>query len=214
MLKGLLIPKLNTMYKFKNSFACVGLLIFSMLFIISCGSDDEGSTPDPFPDLNRGDIKVNRFIFTLTLNEDTTQIAQAEFVDPDGIEGSSPPSRIDTLKLRGPVSQGTFRRYSSEIEFFDGNVSVNAAIKNKDDEYVVCYRDMNDENLRFGDRDKDRDGRPLGIKAEWSTAKAAPNTPENGIIRITLNFQPAGKEGLCDPGVRILEAKIPYLVSN
>lgn len=202
------------MIKFKNIFSTFNLLLLFSLLFFACGSDDEGSVANPFPDINKGDIEANRFLLTFTLEQDSSQKETVEFFDPDGIDGNQPPSIADTVRLQGPVTQGAFRRYLSEIEFFDDNTSVNQAIINKDDEYIICYRAWNADNLRSGDRNEDRDGLPFGITAVWSTAKQTPNPPEGGVIRVTLNFQPAGKEGLCDPGVRILDAEIPYLVSN
>ena len=193
---------------YRKTYSIFVLLI--ALLIASC-SDDDGNPPDPFPDINRGDIEANRLKITFTLDTDTTNVQTIEFSDPDGLEGADP-IIVDTIKLLGPIVQTAKRNYSSTIEFFDGSDDVTGSIRAKEDEYVICYRDMNTNNLELKRTDVDSDGKRLGFELEWSTVEILTPPPTDGHIKITLNFQPSGKDGLCDPGIRIMEARVPYQI--
>tara|TARA_R110002072_G_scaffold58432_2_gene149020 strand:- start:406 stop:996 length:591 start_codon:yes stop_codon:yes gene_type:complete len=195
------------MIYFKNSAARLFYAIFFVLILVACGNDDDEELPT-FPPTNRGDIQANRLKITFILSQDTTQKATYEFYDPDGIGGNAP-IVIDTIKLLKPL--GATRQYKSSIVIYNDSTSLNEAIKEKDNRYIICYRGMNTSNLRFGDPNLDRDGQPLGIEATWSTIDVQ-GSSDSGNIRITMNFQPATKDGTCDPGSRILEAIMPYVV--
>lgn len=194
---------------FKSS---LGLrLFFSFLLslaLVACGNDDDVDDP-VFPPVNRGDVEANRLKITFTLNSDSTQ-STFEFFDPDGVGGANPVI-VDTIKLLKPTS-GNRRQYNSSINFFNGTTPVTQEIIDKDNRYIVCYRNLNKDNLRFGNPDLDRDGINLGINGIWSTISTLGNPINSGTIRITLNFQPLTKDGTCDPGIRILEANMPYII--
>lgn len=188
----------------------IPFLIIGFLFV-GCINDDDGNPPNPFPGLNEGDIKANRFMLTFILDQDTTNVQTVEFSDPDG-SGGNDPIVADTLKLMGPVNSSAKRSYSSSIDVFNGSNSVSDSLRDKEDEYVICYRDMNTNNLELKRTDLDKNGKRLGFNIEWSTVEITSPPQESGEIRVTLNFQPSGKDGLCDPGINIMEGIIPYKV--
>lgn len=179
-----------------------------MIFLMQgCNADDEGATPPDFPPIDRGTVEANRFLMTFTLLADTSQSQTVEFYDPDGLGGSDPLEQ-DTIFLREPTS-GQFRDYSSTIEFYENSVNVTSQIIAQGTNYAICYRGLDDRILRVGITDEDSEGKQLGLEARWSTVNSA-STSKSGTLKITLNYQAARKENLCDPGVRILEAYLPY----
>lgn len=184
-------------------------IVISLLFFYSCKDDDIADNPKDFPPVDKGDIQANRYLLTFFEKNDTSARQTVEFYDPDGIGGNDPIIR-EQLVLKKPSSSFLF--YSSEIRFFNDMVEVTDQIINKQTKYISCYRSYNTANLRGGDFNKDVDGKQLGTTAEWSTLDMLGNDG-SGVIRVTLNYIPLTKEGLCDAGVRILEGSVPYQIN-
>ena len=179
-----------------------------MLIFAACGDDDLVDEPDAFPPTDRGDIQANRYFLTFTQQSDTSEKQTVEFYDPDG-SGSAPIVQ-EKLELKKP--SGSFFRYSSSIRIYNDSVDKTDQIIAQQSDYIICYRNYNDSNLRGGEWNKDFNDFQLGTKGQWSTFETLGNDG-SGEIRVTLNYQPIGKNGLCDPGIRILEGSIPYQVN-
>ena len=185
------------------------LFVLSILIFSACGDDDLVEDPDDFPPIDRGDIQANRYFLTFVEFNDTSKKQTVEFYDPDGIGGSAPTVQ-EKLELKEPSA--SFFRYSSSIRIFNDSVDVTNEIIAQQTEYIVCHRGYDNNNLRGGEWNNDLNGIQLGTKGEWSTLDQLGNDG-SGQIRVTLNYQPTGKEGLCDPGIRILDGSVPYQIN-
>lgn len=189
------------------------ILIYGLLIFIVMGmtaSSCEESDDDPvFPPLDVGDVTANRLLFTFEESGRPDTRATYEFYEREGT-----PTITDTIKLR-KSSLGSLISYTSSVEFLMDNDTVTDRVEERDQRYIVCYRNFNDSCLRTGNFNLDRDGIVLGTTARWSTLNPNTNTScgESGFIRVTLDYQPTVKEGLCDAGTRILEATLPYEMS-
>ncbi|MFT6166858.1 MAG: hypothetical protein ACJASF_001551 [Vicingaceae bacterium] len=175
----------------------------------ACINDDEGTvTPDPVP-IDRGNVEVNRMKITLSAKTGNASTQTIEFYDPDGLGGNAP-IKNEMLTLEYPISS-SFKPYSGSIKFFKDSMDVTSLIKDAASRYVVCYREMDTDNLRISERNNDSDGVTFGIEALWSVIdeRARGNTG-NGQVKITLNYNQLQKIGLCDTGVRIFEGTINY----
>ncbi|MEQ8624589.1 MAG: hypothetical protein RJQ00_07040 [Vicingaceae bacterium] len=184
-------------------------LTLSVLIFSACGDDDLVDEPDDFPPIDRGDIQANRYFLTFTQKSDTSKSQTVEFYDPDGIGGAAPITR-ELLELKKP--SGSFFYYSSSIKIFNDSVDVTDQVIAQQTEYIICYRGYDVNNLTGGDWNEDFNGIQLGTEGEWSTSDKLGNNG-SGEIRVTLNYQPTGKDGLCDPGIRILDGSIPYQIN-
>ena len=185
--------------------------VLSVLIFSACGDDDLVDEPDDFPPVDEGDIQANRYFLTFTEFSDTSKKQTVEFYDPDGIGGSAPITQ-EKFDLKEPTGSASFFRYSSSIRIYNDSVEVTDQIIAQQTKYIVCYRGYDDNNMRGGPWSKDSNGVQLGIKGEWSTSDRLGNDG-SGEIRVTLNYQPNGKDGLCDPGIRILDGSIPYQIN-
>jgi len=195
---------MTKLFKVLSLFLTLSILIFS-----ACGDDDLVDEPGDFPPIDKGDIQANRYFLTFTEFSDTSESQTVEFYDPDGI-GGSPPIIQEQLNLKKPT--GSFFRYTSSIRIFNDSVDVTDQIITQQTDYIVCHRGYDDNNLRGGDWNEDLNGIQLGTKGEWSTSDQLGNDG-SGEIRVTLNYQPTGKDGLCDPGIRILDGSVPYQIN-
>ncbi len=191
--------------KSKDLSIYLGLLILGLATMAS-SCKDESDEPD-FPPLDKGNISANRFVLSFSEVRNRDSVATYEFYAPNGNITTA-----DTVKLR-KSNLGGFVRYESSIEIFKDNDTVTDNVKALGDRYIICYRNIDDKNLRVGDFDKDANGVSLGTTAFWSTLDES-RTDGTGTIRITMNYQSSGKEGLCDPGSRILEGSLPYKITN
>ena len=191
--------------KKRNSYL---LLASLFLFLSSCISDDEGSETPSFPDVDRGSIVANRLKITFYPRNNASQRSTFEYYDPDG-SGGNAPTINETITLSMPTS-GSFFDYLAEIEIMNDNDTVTSNVENLGTKYIICYRDHNPSFLRRNSSNKDSEGRDLGTETEWTTV--ANNNAGSGKIRITMNYQGASKQGVCDDGFRILEASMNYIV--
>lgn len=190
--------------KVLSLFLTLGVLIFS-----ACGDDELVDEPKDFPPIDRGDIQANRYFLTFTESNDTSKSETVEFYDPDGIGGADPIIQ-EQLNLKRP--SGSFFRYTSSIRIFNDSVDVTDEIITQQTEYIICYRGYDVANLRGGEWNDDLNGIQLGTKGVWSTTDILGNDG-SGEIRVTLNYQPTIKNGLCDPGIRILDGSVPYQIN-
>jgi|GEM_PF-1364070 len=196
-------------YKFSKYLIATSVLL--AITFMAC-RDDEGESPDPFPPVDRGTVEVNRILITFTERNDTNQSQTFEYYDRDGIGGAAP-IKIDTIKLRTALNQDI--EYLSNIELFFDNQNFTNQVKTLERDYVVCYRGHNTRNLEYDRPDLDADGIILGLNTVWFTEdESGLQNPTDGTgnIYITLNYQRQAKNGLCDPGVRIFEGTLPYVI--
>lgn len=184
----------------------LGLLILGLGTLASSCKDEEDDGLD-FPPIDRGNISANRFILSFSELSNRDSVAKYEFYAPNGTITTA-----DTVKLR-KSNLGGFIRYESSIDIMKDDDTLTEDVRNRGDRYIICYRNLNDKNLRVGDFDTDKDGLPLGIAAFWTTLDES-STNGTGTMRITMNYQSTRKEGLCDPGSRILEGSLPYKITN
>lgn len=178
----------------------VGLTSFA-----SCIDDDDSGDTPKFPVEQRGDIEVNRIILSFTSTVDTSYKRSFEYYDADGFNTGNPPSIKERVELDVPAS-GTNITFDSKIQLFKDNNEVTSRIENLSTRYIICYRDWAPENFRLTKSNEDENGIKLGTEAEWLVS----NKNGAGNIRITLNYLPATKEGICDAGFRIFETVLNY----
>ncbi len=190
-------------FKILYSIVCITALLFA------CKDDDVGDEPPPFPPLDKGEIEVNRYLLTIAPKNNPNQKQTVEFYDPDGV-GGTPPIIQETLLLINPTGNFT---YTFELAMFKDSLEVTKDIIARGTSYIICYRDFNPNKIKIGSFDEDAEGVVLGTEAKLSTADEGLPDDGRGDLRITLNYQPSGKEGLCDPGVRIFEGSIPYQIN-
>lgn len=177
------------------------VLAFLLIGIVAC-NDDDSTTPDPAP-IDKGDVVANRYIITFTDPSSPGADQSYEYYDPDG-SGGNAATVTDTIKLR----KG--RLYTSRIEFFNDNDTVTSGVETNGVKYIVCYRNFDAlYELKRGTSNQDNNGKDLGTETSWEVVNDVKGD-DQGIIRVTLNYQAAVKEGLCDAGVRIIEGSLPY----
>ena len=185
----------------------IGLFLFVGAFS-SCINDDDG-TPDPdFPAINRGTVEVNRILLTWNPTGDTSNTQTFELYDPNGTGGAAPTIN-ELITIEYPKS-ASFKSYDMKIHLFKDQTDVTSEIEQLGTKYIICFRGQASKNLQLNDVNNDANGRDLGTSSLWRTLD---NTPRDGDIRVTLNFQDSGKEGLCDPGIRIFEGTMNYLLN-
>lgn len=180
------------------------LFIFVVSLLSACVVDDDGVSEPNFPEINRGSAEVNRIILTFTDKGNTSDVRSFEYYNPNG----GTPTVNELITLEYPRSG--IKTYDLEIALFKDQEEQTSIINSLDDKYIICYRDNTDANFRIGESNKDRNGVALGTDLDINTLD---DTDRDGELRITLNFQDAGKEGLCDPGVRIFEGTMNYLLN-
>jgi hypothetical protein len=176
-------------------------LAFLVIGTVACNDDDD-STPEPKP-IDKGDVVANRYIITFSDPSAPGADQSYEYYDPDG-SGGNPATVADTIKL----TKGRF--YNSRIEFLQNNDTVTAGVETNGVKYIVCYRNFDAlYELKRGTSNQDSNGKDLGTETSWEVVNDVKGD-DQGIIRVTLNYQAAVKEGLCDAGVRIIEGSLPY----
>jgi hypothetical protein len=184
-------------------------ILFVICLFTACISDDDGAKAPPAPSVQRGNTEVNRFEITFTPRSGGGPSQIFEYYDVDGLNGNAPVVNESwTLDYSG---SGGIKPYSASIKFFLDTTDVTDQIENSGSNYIVCYREMNTNNLRLNDSNFDSNGLKLGTETTWQVLNdQASGSSGNGIVKITLNYIDLGKEGLCDAGVRIFEATINY----
>ena len=183
-------------------------VILLFIFVSACGEDDFVK-PQDSPGLQRGDIEANRMIITFQPRSGGGAAQSFEFYDKDGLGGNDPEIN-ESWTLRYP-SSGSTRNYSAVTRFYLDDVDVTERIEAKGENYIVCYRQGNTLNLRVQDTNLDKNGLKLGTTSNWQTLDDTGNGGNgSGTLKVTLNYLHLRKEGICDAGVRIFEASIPY----
>ena len=185
------------------------LFISSLLFGFSACEEDEDDSPDEFPALDRGPVEeVDRLliIFTETSSSSNPYTDTAEVIIPNG----SSTQVQDSLELQWLDSFNRNISYSAQIQFFDGGQRVDTVVRDNAERFIVCYREFQTQELDLVRRDEDVNGFPLGLETDWITDGDPTKTNGVNSIRITLNYQAARKEGLCDAGIRIVDINLPY----
>ena len=184
-------------------------ILFVLCLFTACITDDDGAKPPPAPAVQRGNTEVNRFEITFIPRSGGGPSQIFEYYDVDGLNGNAP-SVNENWTLDYSQSGGV-KSYSASIKFFLDKTDVTDQIENSGNNYIVCYRDMNTNNLRLNDSNFDSNGLKLGTETTWQVVNdQASGSNGNGIVKITLNYIHLGKEGLCDAGVRIFEGTINY----
>ena len=187
-------------------------LIFSFLTLgYTACEEDEDDGPDEFPAIDRGPTEADKLVIIFTQNTTlpNPHIDSAVVVDFDGPGGNDPVVQ-DSLELLWFDLFNNYAIYNAQIKFFKDGNQVDDIIQDNADRFIVCYRRFQTLELDLTRRDQDADGFPLGVRTDWITDGGPSET--NGIndMRITLNYQPTRKEGLCDPGIRIMDINLPY----
>lgn len=174
-----------------------------VLMSFSCEKEEEkkigGDNDQP---LDSGDIKVDGYWFIIENPSNPGQPIDTFKYGSFDTETAN----YDTIRLEREINSD--KDFNAFIRFYDGSNDVTQQIRNNGYDYIVCYRDMDTDELRLNDRDLDVNDKILGLESEWSTVGGI-NQNVVGTVRITLNYQ-VNKESLCDAGVRIFNATVPY----
>lgn len=171
-----------------------------MLFI-SCKDDDDKD--DEFPPLDRGSIEADAFQMYLT--DISNQQKDTFGFGYKSMSGAN----IDTIYWN-TVLNG-LKRYEVEINYFKDGVNITQQIVNQGVKYINCYREFDSRDLKLDERNLDANSNILGLESEWSVDNNS-STDGKGVIKITLNYQAQEKTNLCDSGIRIFEATVPYVI--
>lgn len=185
----------------------ISITAIALALLTACINDDEGTiTPEPTP-IERGDIEVNRFVISFR-PKSGGPVKEFEYYDPDGAGGNAP---VKNESWTLDYSPSGIRAYDASIKFFFNSLDVTDQIEAKGSNYIVCYRDMVNQNLRLNDSNLDANGLKLGTITTWQVLNdRGTSTGGNGNVRLTLNYIHLRKEGICDAGVRIFESTIFY----
>ena len=168
-----------------------------ILMSFSCEKEEEKKIG-----LDSGDIRVDGYWFIIENPSNPGQPVDTFKYGNFDTETAT----YDTIRLEREINSD--KDFNAFIRFYDGSNDVTQQIRNRGYDYIVCYRDMDTDELRLNDRDLDVNDKRLGLESEWSTVGGIDQNVV-GTVRITLNYQ-VNKEGLCDAGVRIFNATVPY----
>ena len=191
------------------------LFKFLFIFLLSIGmaacEEEKDDGPDDFPPLDTGPTQVDEMvvIFTQSTSNANVYVDSAVIRDLDG-PGGNPPQIIDSLQLLWFDSFNNYVSYNARIKFFNNGRRVDSIITNNAQDFIICFRDFQTQELLRVRSNQDIDGFDLGTTSDWVTDGGPSNTSGVNEIRITLNYQPLRKNGLCDAGVLIFDADLPY----
>jgi hypothetical protein len=187
-------------------------LLFLSCFILGLNScKDEDDSPEEFPALDEGPVEVDKIVITYTQagTSSNPHIDSAVAIDLDGPGGNMPQIQ-DSLELIWLDNFGRNISYNAQIKLYYRNLRVDSIVQDNAERFIVCFRNYQTQELDLVRRNQDANGFPLGLESDWITDGDPSNTAGIGTIRITLNYQAARKEGLCDAGIRKLEINLPY----
>jgi len=187
----------------KVSFKLLAIALVVGLFSACINDDDGTAVPEPIP-VQRGNIEANRFIISFTPKSGGGATQDFEFYDLDGIGGNAP-LKSDKWLLNSGFSGGILN-YDAYIRFYLDSLEVTDQIEAMGTNYIVCFREMNTANMALNEYfNRDVNDKKLGTETSWRVIQKG-----TGSVKITLNYLSLSKEGLCDAGVRIFEARINY----
>lgn len=162
------------------------LLILSTLFLAitcftSCSNDDDVIVPEE-------EEFINQAIYTLTSQDDPTDVVVFTFLDADGEGGND--GIATTL---GDLKAGT--TYNGDITFantIEGE-DITEEIDEEDEEHQIFFQ-TTVSDLTFAYTDQDADGNPIGLETTATTGAAG-----TGTITITLRHEPSkGADGVSE----------------
>ncbi len=174
--------------------------------------DDDGASAPEFPPIDRGNIEANRVIISFSPMGDTSTVLAYEYYDADGFNTGNAPTVNQQVGLKFS-SSGGIRTYDAKVQFFIDSREVTSDIENLDTKYIVCYLDMNSNNLRLHNRNFDSNNKFLGTETTWQVLDdrgGSGSANGSGKLRITLNYLPTAKEETCNQGIRIFEGILNY----
>lgn len=182
------------------------------MFILGLNAcqDEDDDSPEEFPTLDQGPVEVNKMviIYRQTGTTSNPYIDSAVAIDSDGPGGN--PQIQDSLELLWLDNFGRNISYKAQIKLYNGNLRVDSLVQENAERFIVCFRNYQTQELDLVRRNQDANGFPLGLESDWITDGGPSNTTGINSMRITLNYQAARKEGLCDAGIRKLEINLPY----
>lgn len=186
-------------YKILSYFALISIVLMSF----SCEKDKD-EPEDENPPTDRGDVEIDSYLFIIT-DLSSQEVDTFKYGDFD-----TETDKYDTLRWK--AVQSSERTYSAKIEFYNNGEEVNSKIIANEQDYIVCYWEFYTNDLEPFDISEDSDGRRLGLETKWRVIDNNESIG-SGDFRITVNYQSLVKDNLCDPGVRIFEAKVPYIIT-
>lgn len=154
------------------------LLFFSTLFLAitcftSCSNDDDVMVPEE-------EEFINEAIYTLTAQNDPTDIVVFTFLDADGeggLDGIS--TTVGTLK-----AGTTYNGVATFANTIDGE-DITEEIAEEDEEHQIFFQ-TTVAGLTFAYTDQDPMGNPIGLSTTATTDAAG-----TGTLTITLRHEPA-----------------------
>jgi hypothetical protein len=160
--------------KFRLKVLFVFSLISTMLFTLSCSSDD------PTPVNEEELITTLRLTFVATGATNGTVIAT--FTDIDGPGGDDP-------VITNPVTLQANGTYSVSVEFLNEAESpaedITEEVNSESDEHQVFFVVSNALNLSYQYGDSDSNNQPLGLQGSVTTAAAS-----TGTLQVLLIHEP------------------------
>jgi hypothetical protein len=186
-------------YKILSYFTIISIVLMSF----SCEKEKD-EPENEFPPTDRGEVEIDSYLFMVT-DLSTQAVDTFKYGNFD-----TETATYDTL--RWETISSSQKSYAAKIEFYNNGQEVNSKIITNEQDYIVCYREYFNDDLRLEDRNLDSDDRILGIESDWKAVNNS-NSRGSGEMRITVNYQPLVKDGLCEPGVMIFEASVPYVIT-
>lgn len=156
----------------KNNFPLLALLLFTSLFLASCGDDDE----DPM--IPEEEEVITTLTYTLTAATGAT--VTLTFQDLDGDGGNDPTITGGTLAANA--------MYTGSLELLNESESpsedITEEIAEEDAEHQFFF-DTNISGLTVSYADEDGNGDPVGLTSTLTTGEAG-----SGTLTITLRHEP------------------------
>jgi len=174
--------------------ACI---ISLLLFLISCKKERGNKVGDSdFQPIDRGTVDVKDLYLVFQENgsniKDTFKYKTSQLAD--------------TIYLRKNST------YNAQVYFLDqSGKEVSSVIREKGEDYIVCYSPSKPTSLKLDQVSKDINGDDLGVSTKWTAAELT-NTNERNTLNVTLNYQALPKDNFCSPGVRLIDANFIYKI--
>jgi len=156
-------------------------LLAALLFataITSCKKEEEDPITPP-PPTNEEEV-ITTLVLTFVDAENSSNVFELRFSDPDGNGGGAPVITSDPL----PADRAFVVSISVLNESADPDVNITAEIQAEDELHQFFFL-VTDANLSMSYADADSNGQPVGLISSGVTGAAS-----TGTLMVTLRHQP------------------------
>ena len=155
------------------------------LVVVSC-KKDEVKPAEPTPPNESELITTMELHFTDTLSGNTFKVV---FDDPDGIDGGNSAVKWDTINLKKKIG------YKVDVFLLDKSKAtkidtISNEVFEEANDHLFFYASSPVSLVNVQIKDKDSNGKNLGLKSIWSATDAG-----SGKVNVKLMHQPGKKDG-------------------